>query len=251
MCIFTFYKVRMASALIIMKGYDNRIKKVVASVMALTMVFGGAAVPGSVFAENGVISADAAAKKAVMNPYIFVDMGEDSISLEWGKVDGAEEYAIVGMVNNRWKILDQVKDNSTKYFLNSYLLENLKSGKKYTVAVAAKLNGKWNTDLSNAVTVVPGMPASVYPWFSANPVGDGKIHFAWDHVPEAENYGIVVFLNNKWVLYKELQGGDFCFLDWTTPQLSKKTYKVAVITKVNGEWMTEKAPSHAITVTVK
>ena len=101
--------------------------------------------------EKGVISAGAAAKKAVMNPYIFVDMGEDSISLEWEKVDGAEEYAIVGMVNNRWKILDQVKDNSTKYSLNSYLLENLKAGKKYTVAVAAKFNGKWNTDLSNAL----------------------------------------------------------------------------------------------------
>ncbi len=225
------------------------VKKVIASVMALTMVFGGAAVPGSVFAEKVVISAGAAAKKAVMNPYIYVDKGEDSINLEWYKVDGAEEYAIVGMVNNRWKILDQVKDNSTKYSLNSYLLENLKAGKKYTVAVAAKFNGKWNTDLSNAVTVVLGMPASVYPWFYATPVGDGKICIAWDYVPEAENYGIAVFLNNKWVIYKEFD--KFCFFDWTTPQLSKKTYKVAVITKVNGEWMTEKAPSHAITVTVK
>ena len=225
------------------------VKKVIASVMALTMVFGGAAIPGSVFAEKGVISAGAAAKKAVMNPYIYVDKGEDSINLEWYKVDGAEEYAIVGMVNNRWKILDQVKDNSTKYSLNSYLLENLKAGKKYTVAVAAKFNGKWNTDLSNAVTVVLGMHASVYPWFYATPVGDGKICIAWDYVPEAENYGIAVFLNNKWVIYEEIDKN--CFLDWTTPQLPKKTYKVAVITKVNGEWMTEKAPSHAITVTVK
>lgn len=250
MCIFTFYRVRMASALIIMKGYDNMIKKVVASVMALTMVFGGAAVPGSVFAEKGVISADAAAKKAVMNPYIYVYKGEDSINLEWFKVDGADEYAIVGMVNNRWKILDQVKDNSTKYSsLNSYLLENLKPGKKYTVAVAAKFNGKWNTDLSNAVTVVLGMPASVYPWFYATPVGDGKICIAWDDVPEAEKYGIAVFLNNKWVIYEEIDKN--CFFEWTTPQLSKKTYKVAVITKVNGEWMTEKVSSHAITVTVK
>lgn len=227
------------------------VKKIIASVMALTMVFGGAAIPGSVFAEKGVISASAAANKAVMNPYILVHKGEDSATIHWGSVKDAEEYAIVGWVNNRWKILDQVKDNSTIASPNSYLLENLKVGKKYTVAVATKLNGKWNTDLSNAVTIVLGMPASVYPWFSANPIGDGKIHVAWDFVPEAENYGIALCLNNKWVIYRVLKGGVPCALSTATSQLPKNTYKVAIITKVNGKWMTEKAPSHAITVTVK
>ncbi|ADU23018.1 fibronectin type III domain-containing protein [Ruminococcus albus] len=82
------------------------------------------------------------------NPAVTFEKGKNTVKLSWDAVEGAEKYAVAGYINGRWKILAEGVGNS-------YVLKDLKAGYQYKVAVSAMFNGKWNTDLNNAITVTP------------------------------------------------------------------------------------------------
>ncbi|SEL29433.1 fibronectin type III domain-containing protein [Ruminococcus albus] len=174
------------------------------------------------------------------NPAVTYVKGNNAVKLSWDAVDGAEKYAVAGYVNGRWQIL--AEGNGT-----SYVLRDLKAGSQYKVAVSAMFNGKWNMDLSNAITVTPNEAVtSPYPTFEIQVI-DSKLGFKWQAIPDAENYAIALYRAGKWVPMKQF---DSSVHTWTTPRLPKGTYAVVVIAKINGEWVTAHAASNAITIEV-
>ena len=65
-------------------------------------------------------------------------------------------------------------------------------------------------------------------------VKDNKIGFKWTKVPGAEKYGIGVYQANKWVVKKQVDGS---VTTWTSPKVAKGTYRMVVLAKVNGKWI--------------
>jgi hypothetical protein len=59
---------------------------------------------------------------------------------------------------------------------------------------------------------------------------------------------VAVYQANKWVTVKQL---DSNIRTWTSPQIAAGNYKVVVVAKVNGEWVTAQAPAHAVDVSVR
>ena len=108
--------------------------------------------------------------------------------------------------------------------------------------------GEWNMDFSKAVTVTTeAEPVNLYPTVQTQ-VKDNKIGFKWNKVPGAEKYGIGVYQANKWVVKKQLDGS---ITTWTSPQVRSGKYRLVVLAKVNGEWVTADAFKKAFYVTVK
>ena len=72
------------------------------------------------------------------------------IQFVWDKVQGADKYGIAVYLAGKWRV--QTSNINT----NSYVTpKNLTPGMTYRVAVAARVNGKWNTTdpIKNAITV--------------------------------------------------------------------------------------------------
>ena len=72
------------------------------------------------------------------------------IQFVWDKVSGADRYGIAVKLAGKWRV--QTSNITT----NSYITpKNLTPGMTYQVAVAARVNGKWNTTdpIKNAITV--------------------------------------------------------------------------------------------------
>ena len=86
---------------------------------------------------------------------IKVDYSEKyhQIRFEWDPVKGAEKYGIAVYLAGKWRVQTQDISADTTTFTSP---KNLTPGKKYTVAIIAKVNGEWQTKypLKNAVTVV-------------------------------------------------------------------------------------------------
>ncbi|SEK57250.1 BspA family leucine-rich repeat surface protein [Ruminococcus albus] len=72
------------------------------------------------------------------------------VRFTWDKVDGADRYGIAVYLAGKWRIQTQ---NITDTTYTSP--KNLTPGKTYKVAIAARVNGKWDTKnaIKNAVTV--------------------------------------------------------------------------------------------------
>ena len=174
--------------------------------------------------------------KAVNVPGITAESGKNSVKLTWTEVEGAEKYAVVGYVSGKWTKL-------AEGFTNSYVLRGLKAGTEYKVAVIAKINGKWNNDLSNAIVVTP---ASEYPAVKAQTNKD-KFRLQWTTVEGAEKYGLAIKTNGKWVI-KQQFGADVT--TYTSPSMSKGDYTLIIAAKVDGKWKIDNADSRAITVSI-
>ena len=72
------------------------------------------------------------------------------IQFVWDKVSGADRYGIAVKLAGKWRV--QTSNITT----NSYITpKNLTPGMTYQVAVAARVNGKWDTNgaIKNAITV--------------------------------------------------------------------------------------------------
>ncbi|WP_347499924.1 BspA family leucine-rich repeat surface protein [Ruminococcus albus] len=72
------------------------------------------------------------------------------VRFKWDKVEGADRYGIAVYLAGKWRIQTQ---NITDTVYTSP--KNLTPGKTYKVAIAARVNGKWDTAnaVKNAVTV--------------------------------------------------------------------------------------------------
>ena len=166
----------------------------------------------------------------------------NSIDLTWTEVEGAEKYAVCEMANDGWKKLAEVEGTS-------YTLEKLKSDQKYKIAVIAMLDGKWNQNYSNATVV---KTKCAYPEYIFHRY-DSKYHqikLNWSDVPNAQNYGIAVYLAGKWKVQK--QDIPATTRSYISPKLKAgKTYKVLVCAKIDGKWNLSDLSSRVYTVTVR
>ena len=178
-------------------------------------------------------------------PKISFQSSEHSVKLTWTAVNGAEKYAVAGYSNGKWQLLAQTQNTS-------YVLEGLKAGTDYKIAVVAKIGGEWKMDTSNAVTVAlksssnVTCPTNIKVEYNEK---DHRMRFSWDKVAGAEKYGIAVYQAGMW----RIQVPGITANTYTTPKgmTPGKTYKVAIAAKVNGKWDTNNAIRHAVTVTVK
>ena len=167
------------------------------------------------------------------------EKGNGAVKLNWDAVLGAEKYAIAGYVNGKWKVLDYGTGTS-------YVLKGLKPGVKYKVAVVAKIDGKWNLDVSKAVIVTP-KTVNKYPVVTAE-VSGKQFRLKWKPADAAEKYAIAVFQSGKWVVKVQLNSD---VTSYTSPKLNNGTYKLVVCAKVNGKWDTSDLNKRAVTVTIK
>ena len=177
------------------------------------------------------------------NPIVSYDKGDNSVTLNWEAVDGAEEYAVESYINGEWKQVYQTKNTS-------YVLDGLKVGTEYNVAVIAKFNGEWNSDYSNAIVVTPNEAKQIsYPEVTEIAYSEPYHQFrlTWTPVDGADKYGIAAFIAGKWRVQTYTDKTTF-----TSPKLKAgDTYKLLIAARVNGEWDLSNINSRAFTVTVK
>ena len=174
-------------------------------------------------------------------PTVSFEKGDGCVKLTWTAVAGATKYGICGYKDGEWTMIDQGTGTS-------YVLNDLRAGTNYKVAVVAMVDGQWNKDFSNAIVVTPNADSTnAYPAVQTQ-VKDNKIGFKWTDVAGAEKYAIAVYQANKWVVAKQFDGSVHT---WTSPQVANSTYKLAVVAKVNGKWVTAQAEQHSFKVTVK
>lgn len=172
-------------------------------------------------------------------PKVTYEQGDRAVKLNWNNVFGAQQYGIAGYVNSKWKLLDTTEDTS-------YIIRNLKPGTEYKVAVIPMLEGEWNMNFKNALTVTP-MSASTAP--IQYKIINGKVGIKWKPVyAVAEKYAVAVYQANKWVIKKELDGST---TSWTTPVLAPGTYRFAVVTMVNGAWKISSIKDMTFVVTIQ
>ncbi|SDA25830.1 The GLUG motif-containing protein [Ruminococcus sp. YE71] len=167
---------------------------------------------------------------------VTYEKGDGAVKLSWNAVEGAEKYGVAGFVNGRWVLLAQGN-------VTSYVQKNLKAGRSYKVAVIAKIDGKWNIDLSNAIYVIPNL--SAYPVVSSE-VKDGRFRLSWTAVDNAEGYA-VVYYRNGWKLLKTTSADT---LTYTSAKLPAGTYYVVVGAKVGGSYDTSHMSSRAVKITI-
>ena len=113
--------------------------------------------------------------------------------------------------------------------------------------------GEGNEALTSAsVKYASDSSASNYPIITAVDYNTQYHQFklTWTPVEGAENYGIAVYLANKWkVQTQNISGKTTTFI---SPKLTPgKSYKVAVAAKVNGKWDSDNIVKRAVTVTIK
>ena len=192
--------------------------------------------------SNAIVVTPNKPKPAV--PELSYQPGNGRVKLTWTEIEGAEKYAVCGLVSGKWQILD-------KGYATSYILNDLKSGVDYQVAVIGMFDGQWNMDFSNAITVTPNVvTAPVYPKESVQYSPEfHKIKIDWTKVDGATQYGIAVKLAGKWKVQAYTDADTTTF---TTPKLKPgSSYEVVICAKVDGKWQTQDIASRAFTVTVK
>ncbi len=156
-----------------------------------------------------------------VNPAYSVSVSQSRITIDWQAVPGAEKYGVACFIDGSWQMIAQGTNTS-------YVMKNLKPGKEYKVAVIAKFDGKWNMDLSNALTVTT---AGVYPNVSWQ-IKNNQLRLKWTAVPGAEKYCVAVYKDNEWKLMAQLNND---VMTYTSPKI-KGAYKIAVCAKVEGKW---------------
>ena len=72
------------------------------------------------------------------------------VRFTWDKVEGADRYGLAVYLDGKWRV--QKQDITGTTYTSP---KNLTTGKTYKVAIAARVNGKWDTAnaIKNAVTV--------------------------------------------------------------------------------------------------
>jgi hypothetical protein len=152
---------------LIKEGIVMQIKKLLAVVMSLCMVAGDVSYGAPVLTQS--ITAQAANTNISTYPKnIKVEYSEKyrQVRFTWDKVEGADKYAIAVYLAGKWKVQAQ---NITGTVYTSP--KNLTPGMTYKVAIAAKVNGTWDTKnaIKNAVTCTIGNDStSMYDLIPAN-----------------------------------------------------------------------------------
>lgn len=182
----------------------------------------------------------------VRNPALTYEEGEAAVKLEWEASEEVEKYAVCVMMDDKWQIVAKTSD-TTK------VVNGLKGDTEYKIAVLAMIDGNWNMDFSNYITATPKeAPKPNYPTVSAIDYNEEFHQFKlkWSKVPDAQNYGVAVYLTGKWKVQTQTIPGTTT--TFTSPKLTPgKSYKMVIAAKVNGTWDLSNLNSRAFTVTIK
>ncbi len=176
---------------------------------------------------------------AVENPTVSYEKGTGSVKLTWKAVPGAEKYGIAMYANGKWRMLGQGSGTS-------YVVNDLKAGVDYRVAVVTKINGEWNLDYSKAITVTP-KAGNRYPVVTSE-VSGRQFRLNWTAADGAEKYGIAVYQSGKWQVKVQLKGD---VTSYTSPKMNRGEYQMIVCAKVNGAWDTGDIKNRTFIVTIK
>ena len=131
----------------------------------------------------------------------------------------------------------------------TYILSGLAANTEYRVAVIPMLNGKYVKDFSNSIVVTP---KPVYPKLTSIQYNKTYHQFRlnWSQIPNAECYGVAVFLAGKWKIVDQNIPANTT--TYTSQKLRPgKTYKMMIGAKVNGKWDLTNVNSRSFTVTIK
>ena len=132
-----------------------KMKKILAAVMSLCMVTGAVSYGAPVISQGITVQAAEAESDETTLTYptnIKVEYSEKyhQVRFKWDEVEGADMYGIAVYLAGKWKVQTQ---NITDTVYTSP--KNLTPGMTYKVAIAARVDGKWDTEnaIKNAVTV--------------------------------------------------------------------------------------------------
>ena len=210
------------------------------------------------------------------NPSVTVTEGDGCVDLEWYDCKGAEKYGLFVYNAGKWVVLD---DNikGTSYTLvsgKSYTVTDdldlhepftLEAGKQYKFMLLAMYDGEWCTDSIAKKAFTVTMPEKAAAEKQTPDVtytnGDGCVNLEWNECEGAKSYGIFVFVNDKWYIISATKDTSYTITKDTAyyeigyedlPGYLEegKTYKIAVASRYDGDWLFSDAVKKAVTITI-
>ncbi len=186
-------------------------------------------------------------RSLIKSPALTFENGEEAVKLEWEANEEADKYAVcIQNEEGKWQIIAKTTDTSL-------IAKGLKGGTEYKMAVIAQFDGVWNMDFSNYIIANPAEKViPKYPTVTDIEYNEKYHQFKikWTAVPDAQNYGIAVYLAGKWKIQTQAIPGTTT--TFTSPKLTAgKSYQMVIAAKVDGSWDLNRLNSRAFTVTVK
>lgn len=178
---------------------------------------------------------------------ISLSQTDSSITLKWGKVTGANGYAVFRYTSGEWKRVKTITSPSTV----SYTVKNLKAGQtvKFRIKAYKKVDGK--TLWSSATSTVTAATKPAAPKITVKSEKPGQITLSWKAVSGAKLYKVYYKVNDgKFKFYK----------DYTKPQTltfknlkggDKYTFAVKAAINVTGGTVIGEAEKKSVKVTYR
>ena len=151
--------------------------------------------------------------------------GDGEATITWDAVAGAQRYAVYTHDGESWVCLN------SKIETNSYTVEELTNGTKYSFKVKTYAGGKWSA-ASAAASVVPNngnyVPANV-----KAAAADSAVTVTWDVIAGAERYAVYIYENGAYTcLNSKIKANSY-----TVEELTNGTkYGFKVKACMNGKW---------------
>lgn len=162
--------------------------------------------------------------------------GVNSIKLSWNKVTQANGYKIYQLVDSKWKYLNTI------YNQNTYTVQNLKAGTKYTFAVRA-VNNHLVSPKFTKITATTQPPA---PNFTVKSTTRGTATITWNKSTGATGYTVYRYntAKNKWTAIAVVTGKT-TYKDTNLKSGTTVKYAVRPYIKLQGNTIYGKFYSHS------
>lgn len=162
--------------------------------------------------------------------------GANSIKLTWNKVTQANGYKIYQLVDSKWKYLNTI------YNQNTYTVQNLKAGTKYTFAVRA-VNNHLVSPKYTKITATTQPPA---PNLTVKSNTKGTASITWNKSTGATGYTVYRYntAKNKWTAIAVVTGKT-TYKDTNLKSGTTVKYAVRPYIKLNGQTIYGKYYSHS------
>ena len=173
--------------------------------------------------------------------YVYAEAGPGKVTLKWNTVSYAQKYCVVAYIQGNWRKISEG-------YGNVYVIEDLKPGQEYQVAVLAMFNGVWERDYSNAITIAADDISTQYPNITSVITNKETHQFKmyWSPVKKAEQYGVAVKIAGRWAV-KSLT----TMTSLVSPELTpNSSCEVVVCAKVNGKWDLTNIDNRAVKIRV-
>ena len=156
-------------------------------------------------------------------------VGQNSVTLVWSALSGANGYIVQMLDNGKWKNVRVIKDRT----VTSATVTGLKAGTTYTYRVQSftvKDGKKYSKDYCGA-TDVTTKPSPVSRFKAA--VSGNKLILSWNRVKSASGYQLQMYRNGKWQVIKNYSSDRRT--SQTVKGLKAGTYKFRIRTFVTAD----------------